>query len=528
MKPSFIIWIVISLFVSSSNTEAQAVLDQSQLIYNGGLSARNIVGYVEGQSFMAGISGTLTEIDIGFFGDINGVGILNIYSGEGFNGPLLQTENVDVVCSNRDTIMHFAASVKVVAGQTYTFGFDPGVGIPDPYGMQVGYLTPYTSGHRVYSYNSGTTWYIAKDFCFVFKTFILPDNISPSTLLSLHADTLSTMLCDSANGFITMTNTDTGAIRIDSVLVAKPFDLLNTKFPLSLSSGTNIKLPIRAIPQTSGAFSTQMRIFYQTSDTKLHDTIITLFGYAAPPVDLNIILESKSFSASAGNSLDQVIDIFGNLDSVASLGIGQLTLSLSLQQNTDILNTISIQPEFPGVVVTQPVITGDSINFLIVLPFSFTVSDTVKLVTVHNLITLSDSTQTEIKLVTRKLSPSSSFNCFTLNYPVFTSSFSLLQQCGDSTLMKLMRNQLPILLNGIYPNPATNIITLGYDLPKSSAVGITIYSVTGEKMKEIQQVQEESGHHETVLDLAGFADGTYFISVSACGMTERRMVQVVR
>ncbi len=78
-----------------------------------------------------------------------------------------------------------------------------------------------------------------------------------------------------------------------------------------------------------------------------------------------------------------------------------------------------------------------------------------------------------------------------------------------------------------YPNPATNIITLGYDLPKSSAVGITIYSVTGVRMKEIHEGLVESGHRDAVFDLSGFPDGTYFFSVSACGVTERKMVMKI-
>ncbi len=79
-----------------------------------------------------------------------------------------------------------------------------------------------------------------------------------------------------------------------------------------------------------------------------------------------------------------------------------------------------------------------------------------------------------------------------------------------------------------FPNPATNTTTLDYDFPKASPIEITIYNVTGKRMQEIQHPQEESGHHEEALDLSGYADGTYFISVSACGMTERVMVQVVR
>ena len=79
-----------------------------------------------------------------------------------------------------------------------------------------------------------------------------------------------------------------------------------------------------------------------------------------------------------------------------------------------------------------------------------------------------------------------------------------------------------------FPNPATNIITLAYDLSKPSSVEISIYSVTGERMKEIQEASVENGHHEAALDLSGFPDGTYFISVSACGVTERQMVQLIK
>jgi hypothetical protein len=79
-----------------------------------------------------------------------------------------------------------------------------------------------------------------------------------------------------------------------------------------------------------------------------------------------------------------------------------------------------------------------------------------------------------------------------------------------------------------YPNPATNIFTLAYDLPSSSLIGITIYSITGERMKDIHETAQESGHHEMQIDLREFPNGSYFVSVSACGMSERQMVQVVK
>ena len=79
-----------------------------------------------------------------------------------------------------------------------------------------------------------------------------------------------------------------------------------------------------------------------------------------------------------------------------------------------------------------------------------------------------------------------------------------------------------------YPNPTANTITLAFDLPSASPVSITIYNITGERMKDIREAEDASGHHEMQIDLGGYPAGAYFISVSACGVRERRMVQVVK
>ncbi len=267
MNRYYIIWIAFNL-VSSSIVGAQPILDQSQPIGIWGLSARILPGYFVGQSFTAGISGTLVEIDMAFFNPINGVGILNIHAGEGFAGTLLQTLNVKVVCLGNDTLMQFMTSTPIIAGQVYTFEFIPGAGMPDPYGVREQSPGPYPRGKEIQAI--GFIEQISDEFDLEFLTFVVP----------------------------------------------------------------------------------------------------SLF--------------------------------------------------------------------------TQPI------------------------------------------------------------------------------------SYLNILNISTYPNPATNIITLGYDLPKASSVGITIYNVTGVRMQEIQRVQGEIGHHEELLDLGGYSEGTYFINVSACGTTERQMVQVVR
>ena len=173
------LWLLCACILSSA-ASAQQVLDQSQTLYNGGTSARNLPGYSEWQSFTAGLTGTLTEVDMGFFAGINanggtsmsGVGTLNVYLGNGLGGTLLQSEAVNVWATSSATYApvcwnQWKTNVASVAGQMYTFDFVPGAGLPDPYGVCVGtnnLTAPYTAG----SYDGGNM------FSMNFETWVTP------------------------------------------------------------------------------------------------------------------------------------------------------------------------------------------------------------------------------------------------------------------------------------------------------------------------------------------------------------------
>lgn len=128
---------------------AEAALDQQQLTYNGGLSARTLPGYSVWQSFTAGVSGTLTEIDMGFFNNMSGSAQLQIFSGQGTQGSLLQTLTVPVTGLTQTAVTWNAwmVNVQVQAGQQYTFCLTPNATtLPDPYGVAVGSPNPYAGG----------------------------------------------------------------------------------------------------------------------------------------------------------------------------------------------------------------------------------------------------------------------------------------------------------------------------------------------------------------------------------------------
>src|SRR5262249_59467719 len=79
------------------SARAAVILDQEEVRYDGGTSARTLPGYTVWQSFTAGKTGTLVHIDLGFFNKMSGAGELRIYEGAGTSGEVLQTLKVNVV-----------------------------------------------------------------------------------------------------------------------------------------------------------------------------------------------------------------------------------------------------------------------------------------------------------------------------------------------------------------------------------------------------------------------------------------------
>ena len=145
-------------------------LDQQQLNYNSGTSARNLAGYSVFQTFTAGITGTLCQLDVGFFNAMTGTGTLNIYSGNGLGGTLLQTQTV-TVSGTGNFFQTFTVSAPVTAGMMYTFQFIPtlGGGLPDPYGVQCYMPSTYPLG-EYWIKDPGGTYNMNGDM--VFKTYV--------------------------------------------------------------------------------------------------------------------------------------------------------------------------------------------------------------------------------------------------------------------------------------------------------------------------------------------------------------------
>ncbi len=144
---------VMADYIEDLQLDQDSNLDQSQTVYDAGMSARTINNRSYYQTFTSGKTGTLSKIDMGFFAGCcphqtwRGTALLRIYKGQDTGGSLLSSSTVPAITNaERITVNSWNVSVPVVAGEKYTFDFKPLKGVPDPYGIAVSTNNKYTAG----------------------------------------------------------------------------------------------------------------------------------------------------------------------------------------------------------------------------------------------------------------------------------------------------------------------------------------------------------------------------------------------
>ena len=79
-----------------------------------------------------------------------------------------------------------------------------------------------------------------------------------------------------------------------------------------------------------------------------------------------------------------------------------------------------------------------------------------------------------------------------------------------------------------YPNPFNPRTTISYQLPVTSQVELTIYSITGQKISTLVSEQQPSGNHKFEWDASDFSSGIYFFQLEAETFSHVRKMILVR
>ena len=146
-----------SLIIDTVNSSP--TIDQSHLVSYGGYGAGQSA---LGQSFTAGVSGTLNKVSMKFINSTCN-GILKIYSGEGIAGALLTSQAFSLSSVNGDIEFILTSPFQVVYGAIYTILFEKSSGNIDVWNSNDG------------SYNRGQAYAwggLQSNLDNVFKTFV--------------------------------------------------------------------------------------------------------------------------------------------------------------------------------------------------------------------------------------------------------------------------------------------------------------------------------------------------------------------
>jgi len=105
-----------------------------------------------------------------------------------------------------------------------------------------------------------------------------------------------------------------------------------------------------------------------------------------------------------------------------------------------------------------------------------------------------------------------------------STEFMLTSACGDSNLRSLLNGRMPISIESIHPNPATeHSVIVDIRSESGDVVNLTLFDVLGRKVKsqDFSPSQSNAGwmtDHPCQLDLTGVVAGSYVVrAVSGSG-----------
>ena len=293
-------------------------------------------------------------------------------------------------------------------------------------------------------------------------------------LLSLSATSIGSVLTCLDSGFtLILSNTTCDSLYLDSIIFngAGSSDyVINSFAKIPMPSGSTIVEQGLFSPQANGLRSATADFFLHLADGTVKEINVLLDGVGIQPVVIQLSLPNVTLTANAGNDVRLPIQL---LDT-SVIAVARINISMNL--NTDLLEPRSFDMTgsvINGATVLPLLSTRTNVTINLQLPFPRKLgAGLLGTLVLHPFI--SDSQSTSIILTDFSVfDTSNSRACLPTAIvipPQIVTSFSLITQCGDSSISEFLRYGISgLMIEHISPNPTSSTISVTIQIPAEYA-----------------------------------------------------------
>jgi hypothetical protein len=257
--------------------------------------------------------------------------------------------------------------------------------------------------------------------------------------------------------------------------------------------------------------------YYLRCQNEWLDTIITLYGQTIGTSSLDLCLNQSTIMTSAGDTIN--IPVYFN--GVAILDSTSISVPFGI--DTNVLRPIGFYSSISGITTDTITSLNGIENVILQSSQSLILKGDTMLGMLRCIVYLVDTLATFVLLVDSNLTLANS-PCATLSL-CSDSVNILINGCGDQTLLEFMKTwQVPLGIQSIVPNPATDAVQISFINPTSSAISYQVFDALGQTRLKGVSISDALS-----LDVSSLPQGIYFFrATNGSGFSASSKVVIVR